>query len=357
MVHENITRLSLLSERNQRGMSTHTRRGEAPEFGFDVDPEAQARAIREAKRGVAKKQEEAAREVVEILFDDEEQLDQAVGALQPLRGAADDALDVGVDIDELSEEVSETIESFVSAVQDGDAPEALAEIEESATNISLDALVANQERPQSADHEAEYLSQIDALSGEEETSESEEEELALSEAEESTDEEFVVGVALGDLSTVRAAESSDSDDEWSTATSPTPVPERHAALAARLVEQVGNPQERGVRSEEAEAADVGEMKARKQQEAAAASRARREDPQEQERKRAARKRREAAKVEEAANAARLALMRKRFADTRAEISLESRQVSAPGASTVAAHTQGIRPYALCVLWAATLWSG
>ena len=47
-----------------------------------MDPEAQARAIRETKRGVAQKQEEAAREVAEILFDDEEQLDQAVGALQ-----------------------------------------------------------------------------------------------------------------------------------------------------------------------------------------------------------------------------------------------------------------------------------
>ena len=79
--------------------------------------------------------------------------------------------------------------------------------------------------------------------------------------------------------------------------------------------QVNAPRERGVRSEEAEAADVGELKARRQQEAAAAARAQREDPQEQERKRAARQQREAAKTEEAAKLARLALMREKLAPT------------------------------------------
>jgi hypothetical protein len=72
---------------------------------------------------------------------------------------------------------------------------------------------------------------------------------------------------------------------------------------------VNAPRERGVRSEEAEAANVGELKARKQQAAAAAARARREDPREQERKRVARQQREAAKTAEAAKLARLALTR------------------------------------------------
>ena len=135
---------------------------------------------------------------------------------------------------------------------------------------------------------------------------------------------------------MRPTESPESEDEWTTADSPTPVQERRADLAARLAGQVNAPRERGVRLEEAEAADVGEAVARKQQAAAAAARARREDPQEQERRRAVRQQREAAKAEEAAKLARLALMRERFTVARAEISLESRRVSAPGASSIVA---------------------
>ena len=111
-----------------------------------------------------------------------------------------------------------------------------------------------------------------------------------------------------------------------------------------IAQQVGNPQERGVRSEEAEAADVGELKARKQQAAAAAARARREDPQEQERKRVARQQREAAKTEEAAKQARLALMREKLAPTTAGDTSTGRDGRpVPGFPGWAQHRQGDDP--------------
>jgi hypothetical protein len=340
MVHANITSLSLLSERNHRGMSTRTRRGEAPEFGVDVDPEAEARAIRKAKRDVAQRTEEAFDAAAAIR--DEEQREQSIRALAELREEANDALDKGVSVDEVAQQIDLSVDSFMSAITGaGDVdPDVVGYLEQSAVDLTLEALAAMPPEVERSLRELGELPDIPVVQGttseEEEEEESSESELGLSEAEQSTDDEFAAEDDLGGISAVRAAASEDSDDDWSTADSPTPVPERRATLAARLVGQVNAPRERGVRSEEAEAANVGELKARRQQEAAAAARARREDPQEQERKRVARQQREAAKTEEAAKLARLALMRRRFTDARTEISLESRQVSAPGASTIAA---------------------
>ena len=238
-------------------------------------------------------------------------------------------------MDEVAQQIDLSVDTFVSAVSSaGDVdPDAVEYLEQSAVDLTLEALKAVPPEVEQSLRELGELPDIPnppEYTSEEETSESE---LALSEAGESTDEEFAAGV---DLSTVRPTESSESEDEWTTADSPTPVQERRADLAVRLVGQVNAPRERGVRLEEAEAADVGEAVARKQQAAAAAARARREDPQEQERRRAARQQREAAKAEEAAKLARLALMRERFTVARAEISLESRRVSAPGTSSIVA---------------------
>ena len=326
-------------------MATRTRRGDAPEYGYDVDPEAYRRAIRKAKREVAQRTEDAIDAAAAIK--DKKEREQSIRALVELRDEANDALDKGVSVDEVAQRVDLSMDSFVSAITGGDVdPGVVGYLEQSAADLTLEALAAvppdverslrELEAPPGLPDAPEITSEEEEETTSEEEEETSEEELGLEEAEEDTDDDFAAGVDLGDISTVRPTESSESEDEWTTADSPTPVQERRADLAARLVGQVNAPRERGVRSEEAEAADVGEAVARKQQAAAAAARARREDPQEQERRRAARQQREAAKAEDAAKLARLALMRERFTVARAEISLESRRVSAPGTSSIVA---------------------
>ena len=84
-------------------MATRTRRGDAPEYGYDVDPEAQRRAIRRAKRKVADRAEEAIDAAAAIK--DEEEREQSIRALVEVRDEANDALDKGVPVDEVAQRV------------------------------------------------------------------------------------------------------------------------------------------------------------------------------------------------------------------------------------------------------------
>jgi hypothetical protein len=134
-----------------------------------------------------------------------------------------------VPVDEVAQRIDLSTDSFVSAITGaGEVDPAVVEyLEQSATDLTLEALVAVPLDVERSLRELGELPDIPAVQGttsEEEGEETSESELGLFEVEESTDDEFAAGDDLADVSSVRAAEVSDSDDEWSAVDSPTPVP-------------------------------------------------------------------------------------------------------------------------------------
>ena len=95
-------------------MATRTRRGDAPEYGYDVDPEANRRAIRKAKREVVQRTEDAIDAAATIK--DEVERERSIRALAELRQEANDALDKGVPVDEVARQIDLSVDTFVSAV-------------------------------------------------------------------------------------------------------------------------------------------------------------------------------------------------------------------------------------------------
>ena len=197
-------------------MSTRTRRGDAPEYGYDVDPEAYRRAIRKAKREVAQRTEDAIDAAAAIK--DKKEREQSIRALVELREEANDALDKGVPVDEVAQRVDLSMDSFVSAITGGDVdPDVVGYLEQSAADLTLEALAAvppdveqslrELEAPPEPPDAPEITSDEEEETTSEEEEETSEEELGLEEAEEDTDDDFAAGVDLGDISTVRAAES------------------------------------------------------------------------------------------------------------------------------------------------------
>ena len=150
--------------------------------------------------------------------------------------------------------------------------------------------------------------------------------------------------ALDQLSVSTVSDDS-SDEEWSTATSPTPLPERRADLAAALTQQLANPAARGPRTEEEEAQAIGEAKGVKQQAAADAARARRKDPEEQARRAARATEDRERKVREAAAEARKKLLADKFGALREQggFTPDSRAVSHVSTSSITAQSPTLPP--------------
>ncbi len=274
--------------RNHRRMPTRPRRGQPVEYTALDNPD------RDIKQKVADAKELAR----DSMGPESDQTPRALEALDELQQSALEAIDDGVDAAEVISELEDTLEDFHSSVEDAEG-DTYADINTKAVDDAIEDLKVASVN-------------VSLLVIEAATDSSTDDGTASSLA--SDDEQSPVGF---DASSVSSVSDDSTDDEWSTASSPTPVPERRAELAATLTQKLANPVARGPRTEEQEAQAVGEAKAAKQQAAAEAARARRQDPDEQARRAAAREQRakeEAErKIEQAAEEARKELRRKRLA--------------------------------------------
>eukprot|EP01043_Picozoa_sp_COSAG02_P044688 COSAG02_NODE_4016_length_5901_cov_42.404688_3_plen_474_part_00 len=252
-----------------------------------------------------------------------EQTPRALEALEKLQESALDAIESGANAVEVIAELDESLEEFHSSVEDAEG-ETFADIDREAVDSAIDQL-------------GEKSTDVTQLGLD----------VASDTASSLASDDERLSVAF-DGSSVSSVSDDSSDDEWSTATSPTPLPERRADLAATLTRQLANPAARGPRTEEEEAQAVGEAKGAKQQAAVAASRARRKDPEEQAQRtaRAQQRAQEEAerKIEQAAEEARKELRKKRLASKFGALretggfTPEPSAISHPSASSIVAQS-------------------
>ena len=260
-----------------------------------------------------------------------EQTPRALEALTDLQEGALQAIEEGTGAAEVVAQLDESLEQFHSSLEDAEGgtyadidteavDDAIEAIEAASVNVSLLLIKAASDSSTDDDTTSEA-----SLAGEDERS-----------------------LAALDQLSISSVSENGSDDEWPTDTSPTPLPERRADLAAALTQRLANPAARGPRTEEEEAQAIGEAKGVKQQAAADAARARRKDPEEQARRAQQRAQQRATqdrerKIQEAAAEARKKLLADKFGALREQggFTPDRRAVSHVSTSSIVAQSPSV----------------